>query len=280
MACSSSDGGGGDGDDRSGGDVDADPGTAADAAPDAYQRPDASLVDADPSRPDARPGDPDARAPEPLADASAGTPDARPPDPTDPNLIDDLDDGNDHIVVTSTRRGAWFTFHDTTPGGTQTPGDATFTLTPGGPAGSGGFHVRTTGSGFTEWGAGVGFDLNTADGAPVKGKFNAGTFTGITFKAKGNVVVRFSVQTAAVLPTTLGGTCVPSTTAGLECEDNHGKSLTLTSSWQSYQVPFAQLMQEGWGKPATFDKAALTGVLVQTAPGATFDFALDDLSFY
>jgi fibro-slime domain-containing protein len=53
MACSSSDGGGGDGDDRSGGDVDADPGTAADAAPDAYQRPDASLVDADPSRPDA-----------------------------------------------------------------------------------------------------------------------------------------------------------------------------------------------------------------------------------
>lgn len=233
--------------------------------------------DADPTLPDAPPGTPDARIEDFDAEAP-GIPDADIPPPADPDLIDNLDDGNDHIAVTPTRRGSWYTFHDETVGGVQVPGDSAFTLTMGGPS-STGFYVHTTGHGFTEWGAGVGFDLNAGDSGP-KGKFNAGAYTGVTFKAKGNVTIRVSVQIAAVLETTLGGTCVASTTAGMECDDVHGMSVPLTTSWQTYQVPFASLAQEGWGKPATFDKATLTAVAFQTLPSATFDLSIDDIRFY
>ncbi len=251
---------------------------------DAPGRPDAGEGDVDghpppPGTPDASENDPiDGSADDPDAE-TGGPPDAMPPPPTDPNLIDNLDDGNDHIAVQNGRRGSWFTFHDGTVGGVQTPSDTAFTLTAGGPSGTG-YHVKTTGHGFTEWGAGVGFDLNTADSATTKGKFNATAFTGISFKAKGTVPIRFSVQTTGVLETTLGGTCVPSMVAGQECDDVHGKSITLTSSWAMYQVPFSQLMQEGWGKPATFDKATLTAVQFQIAPSVTFDVSVDEVRLY
>jgi hypothetical protein len=235
--------------------------------------------DADPSLPDAAPGSPDAPIEEGFdADVTPGDPDGAITPPTDPDLIDNLDDGNDHIQVTPTRRGSWYTFHDDTVGGVQVPGDAAFTLATGGPSGTG-FYAHTTGHGFTEWGAGIGFDLDAGDSGP-KGKFNAGTYTGISFKAKGNVTIRVAVQIAAVLETTLGGTCVASMVAGMECDDVHGMSVPLTTSWQTYQVPFSSLAQEGWGKPATFDKATLTAVSFQTLPSATFDVSIDDIRFY
>jgi Carbohydrate binding domain (family 11) len=211
-----------------------------------------------------------------IYDADLTQPDAR---PIDPNLIDDLDDNNDHIISQNGRRGSWYTFHDDTVGGVQVPGDSNFPLAAGGPPGSL-YCAHTTGHGFTDWGAGIGFDLNTPDGATLKGKFNAGAYTGISFKAKGNVPVRFAVQIAAVLETTVGGTCTPSMVEGQECDDVHGKTVTLTSSWQLYQIPFAMLTQEGWGKPAAFDKTTLTGVMFQTTPGASFDFSIDEVTLY
>ena len=232
--------------------------------------------DADLTHPDAPPGTPDAEVED--IDAPPGIPDADIPPPADPDLIDNLDDGNDHIALTPTRHGSWYTFHDETVGGVQVPGDAAFTLTMGGPSGTG-YYVHTTGHGFTDWGAGVGFDLNTGDSGP-KGKFNASAYTGVSFKAKGNVTIRVAVQTTAVLETTLGGTCVASMVAGMECDDVHGMTVALTTSWQTYQVPFASLAQEGWGKPATFDKATLTAVSFQTLPSATFDVSVDEIRFY
>src|SRR5262249_21225911 len=151
-----------------------------------------------------------------------------------------------------------------TVGAVQVPGDSAFVLTTGGPSGSG-YYVHTTGHGVADWGAGVGFDLNAGDSGP-QGKVNAGAYTGGEFKAKGNVIIRFSIQEAAVLETTLGGTCVPSMVAGMECDDVHGKAINLTTSWATYKVAFTELAQEGWGKPASFDKATLTAVSFQTLP--------------
>jgi hypothetical protein len=71
-----------------------------------------------------------------------------------------------------------------------------------------------------------------------------------------------------------------STVPGQECDDVHGKTITLTSSWQEYQVPFSQLAQEGWGKVATFDKTTLIAMQFQTLPGATFDVSVDDIRFF
>jgi hypothetical protein len=234
--------------------------------------------DADLTQPDARPGDPDAE-PEDIDADVPGAADAHIDPPADPDLIDNLDDGNDHIVVTPTRRGSWYTFHDESDGGVQVPGDSAFTLAAGGATASSAYYVRTTGSGFTDWGAGVGFDLNAGDSGP-KGKFNATAYTGISFKAKGNVTIRFAVQIAAVLETTLGGTCVPSTTPMFECDDTHGTNIALTSTWATYQVPFNNLVQEMWGLPAMFSKTTLTAVVFQFLPSASFDVSIDDVRFY
>ncbi len=252
--------------------------TGDDDQPDAA----ADRPDADPDEPDADPDEPDAGTTPPIdaasqtVDASTQTTDAA--QPIDPDLIDDLEDGNDKIRQVSGRVGFWYTFHDDTVAGVQTPaGD--FAPTMGG-AGAGSWSAKTTGSGYIEWGAGMGFDLNTGPSAMVKGKFDAGEFTGVSFRAKGSVPIRFAVESVGVLSTTLGGTCTPSTVEGQECDDVHGKAITPTTSWQVIQVPFSQLAQDGWGKPVTFDKTKLTAVAFQVGPGLTFDVSIDDVRLY
>jgi hypothetical protein len=240
-------------------------------------------ADADPLAPDADPDEPDAES------TGGDDADIDPPDdpdadvtnpPTDPDLIDDLNDGNDNIRNVGGRVGVWFTFHDETDGGVQTPpGDFTPTM-PG--ADGMGFAAKTTGQGFAEWGAGIGFDLNTPSSATKKGKYNASAYTGVKFKAKAKVAIpiRFSIQTAAVLEKDLGGTCTPSTVEHFECDDVHGKAISLTTGWLEYTVPFAQLAQENWGLPALFDKATLTAIQFQIGPGLVFDISVDDVRFY
>ena len=236
--------------------------------------------DADPAAPDADPAAPDAEVNHGDDDADVDPPDidADVPPPTDPDLVDDLNDGNDLIRNVGGRVGTWFTFHDDTVGGVQVPPGDFAPMMPG--ADGAGYAARTTGHGFTEWGAGIGFDLATPSSATLKGKYNGGAYTGVKFKAKGTVPIRFSIQIAAVLETGLGGTCIATTTPGMECDDVHGKSVSLTTSWAEYNVPFSQLTQEGWGKMATFDKATMTAMHFQTLPGVTFDVSVDDIRFY
>ncbi|HVK64917.1 MAG TPA: hypothetical protein VM694_10595, partial [Polyangium sp.] len=66
--------------------------------------------------------------------------------------------------------------------------------TSNGEGGSSAYGANTKGSGFTEWGAGFGFDLNN-DGLTKKA-FNGSQFAGIQFWAKigsGTGAVRFNV---------------------------------------------------------------------------------------
>jgi hypothetical protein len=251
----------------------------------------------DPAQADARPDD-DRDGSTPLdvdaspgpADAAIEVVDAGPPadvfispdaKPFDPLVLDDLEDGNDNIPMVAGRHGFWYTFNDESVGGTQTPaGNAAFKVTAGGPEGSN-FCARTTGNGFTLWGAGMGFDLNAGatDNAP-KGSIDASAHTGISFMAKGNQPILFIVQTSGVLPTDQGGTCVPSMVAGEECEDAHGKSIALTSVWKEYKVPFTGLAQAGWGKVVAFDKKKLTSVFFQLGASVSFDVWVDDIKLY
>ena len=64
--------------------------------------------------------------------------------------------------------------------------------------------MHTTGSGFTEWGAGLGFDLNDQSAvsgvAAAKGPFDGSGASGITFKAKGNTYIRVALPVQAVIP--------------------------------------------------------------------------------
>jgi len=200
------------------------------------------------------------------------------------DMVDDLDDGDSSIPETSGRIGAWFIYNDGTSGGTQEPAANTdFIPASGGPAGSL-FMAQTSGSGFTDWGAGMGFDLNNPGddmgGAGMKSTHDASAYTGVAFLAKGNVTVRAALFVEAVVPVEYGGTCVGGTAEGEECNDAHGKDFALTDEWKQYVVPFDGAAQGGWGQPATFDASMLTGFQFQIPSGATFDVQIDEIGFY
>ncbi len=194
------------------------------------------------------------------------------------DMIDDLEDGDSSILANGGRIGAWYTYNDETDGGVQSPAaSGEFAPTDGGPSGSS-YSAQTAGSGFVEWGAGMGFDLNNMGdgmgGAGIKEKHDGSKHTGIAFYAKGTTPVRFKLLTTGVTPTAEGGTCE------MECSDAHGKVVALSSDWKQFVIPFADMYQEGWGTAADFDATALVGIQFQVAKATDFDFEVDQIGFY
>lgn len=201
-----------------------------------------------------------------------------PVDVAEENIIDDLEDGDGSINEVGGRIGAWYTYNDGSSGGTQTPAEnSDFMGTSGGADGSD-FAANTTGSGFTEWGAGMGFDFNNPGDA--KGTYDASGFAGIAFMAKGNATVFVAVATDAVTDEAYGGSCVPGEEEGQECDDAHGAYFNLTDEWQPYALVFDDVAQEGWGQAAAFDAATIVSFQIGVAEGVDFDLWFDDIGLY
>ena len=190
------------------------------------------------------------------------------------DMIDDLELGTGSIIAKNNRVGAWYTYNDKTTGGTQTPtAGTTFAVDMTGGV-NGSKCARTQGMGFTNWGAGMGFDLNNTGTA--KGVYmGAGAYQGIAFQSKGSKF-RIKVLIPATTPTAEGGTC----SAATGCGDNHGKVIDATTAWTAQTVPFSALTQEGWGTAAMFTNGAIIGIQFQVAKGETFDFSIDNIGFY
>jgi hypothetical protein len=203
------------------------------------------------------------------------------PEPIAGDLVDDLEDGDDAILDEGGRKGGWYTFNDMTDGMQEPPGTG-FVPSPGG-AGDSAYAAGTSGGGFTEWGAGMGFDLNNPEAVGEtgeRGAYDASRYAGLAFQARGDADVRVALETLGVTPMDRGGTCTPSMTEGQECEDVHGVLIELTDEWREIQIPFAQLRQGGWGKPVPFAAAEVTAVLFMVAQGQDFEFAVDDVRLY
>ena len=196
------------------------------------------------------------------------------------NMIDDFEDGDDAITSTAERSGDWYSFNDGT-GGEQSPGGSeTFLPEEGGPEGSA-YAGHTSGSGWSEWGAGIGFDINAADPDSTditKGTFDASAFTGIAFMAKGTGSVRAMVAMFDLIGEAEGGGC---DTADGECENHYGKVFELTDEWGQYLLPFDSITQEeGWGQELPFDPTNIASLLWQTGPNADFDYWVDEVGLY
>ncbi|WP_434041815.1 MULTISPECIES: CIA30 family protein [Sorangium] len=196
-------------------------------------------------------------------------------------MIDDMEDNDNAINAAGGRVGYWYTFNDGTEGATQQPppdpegtGETPFTMTELAPArGQSTYAARSWGSGFTTWGAGFGFDLNSPEGA--KAAYDASAYTGITLWAKGTTSATVMISDPGTDPE--GGVCTD------EC-DKWQKSLPLTAEWQQFTIPFADLKQGGWGTPAgttAIDASKLYSIQFQVGiDDAEFDVYIDDLAFY
>jgi len=220
---------------------------------------------------------------------------SQPPPPTcTTTLIDDMDHGDNSILKVDGRTGFWYTYNDGTTGGTQTPAIGSFEPTvitgpglddagasDGGADGGVDHAAETAGSGFTNWGAGMGFDLNNQGGNSPKQTYSVSGcgYTGLQFWARvgatSTTAVRLNVPDKNTDPS--GGVCAPAS----KCNDHFGEALTLSTAWTLVTVHWTDLKQQGWGTPQepALDTGNLVGVQFQFAPSATFELWVADISF-
>jgi len=163
-------------------------------------------------------------------------------------VIDDLEDGTGRICQSvDGRQGAWYAFHDNTADGMQWPAKTA----PGTPIlpslvdGRGAASRRamhTYGDHFSDWGSGIGFDLNF-DGTTYR-TYDARAYYGVGFWARTNYEssgysyqrLRFRVSTAPTTAPAYGGTC-----AQANCAGPRGLELQTSPLWRHYEVSFDEL---------------------------------------
>ena len=196
---------------------------------------------------------------------ATGTPTITPTWP--PEWIENCDDGDDVIMIHQGRNGWWF---DSTDGfGTQTRA-----IEPGGPAGSS-HALHYSGSGFTDWGSGVGFNFVVPSGSAVA--YDASMYDGIRFWARAeagsSTALRVILPNAQTHPD--GGIC------GAGCWDAFGVDFTITTSWAEYTIPFSAVAQQGWGfDPGAFDPSVLYNLETRHNANLSYNIWLDNFTFY
>ncbi len=189
------------------------------------------------------------------------------PLPKPSELIEDFEDGDTRIIEHQGRNGLWYDIGDGT--GTQTRGVVT-----GGPSGSN-YAIHYYGSGFTDWGSGVGFNFIDPSGGPMQ-PYDASQMQGIKFWARiepgSNSAIRIALPNSQTHPD--GGQCST-------CWDHFGIDLTLTTTWQQYTVPFSSLTQQGWGSQyETFDITTLYNMEFRHNQNVTYDVWIDNIEFF
>lgn len=192
-------------------------------------------------------------------------------------LIDDMEDDDGAILLVEQRAGVWFSFNDKT-GEEQFPAsdEETFVMSAIDPPRQGShWAARSYGHGFSEWGAGIGFELF------VQKAYDLSGYAGITFLAKrgdgATPAVRFAVTDAATTPR--GHACEYSEPEP-HCSDYFGADLSLTPSFRRYSFDWEALKQQGWGypQPPTLDASQVYGVRFQVRENLDFDFWIDDIA--
>jgi hypothetical protein len=187
------------------------------------------------------------------------------------------------------RWGSWFTYNDNSDGGMQWPvmgGACLPSLIPGGGR-CGDLHgMNTYGWGFTGYGAGIGFDLNHPD-SMARAPYDAHMFNGIVFfglgpaaDAGGTQTVKVQFLTSATTPISAGGTCPTTAT----CNDHYYWTATLPGTgWVPIKVDWSDstnFRQDNWGTQVAWDPKTLLAIQFYVNPANSFNFWVDDISFY
>jgi hypothetical protein len=173
-----------------------------------------------------------------------------------------ISDGTKPMVMNLDPGGGWFCFHDPTPSGVMTP--ATIEAFPAALAGG---VIHSTGSGFIDWGGGIGFNFQ---GAGALTPIDASDWGGITFRAWGTSAMHVGLATMATMPEF--NKCK-------KCYDHYAVDIYLTPEPRTYTFTWADLRPGGWGTKVPLDPKAIVGLNFTSKGGVPWDFTLDDLKF-
>jgi hypothetical protein len=199
-------------------------------------------------------------------------------------LIDDFEDGDGVVIPIHGRNGPWYTFSDATVGGKLSPSPFAVSALGANAHDDSTAGVHLTASGFTDWGAGVGADLVNV--AAKKVAYDVSAYKGVHFYAKigtgASAGLKLLVTTTYSDPS--GGICtdaMPYTVPSKRCSDHLYFPKTIKTTWATYDVLFADLIQQGFGLPqAKLDpKSVYSLQFTMPANLAAVDLWLDDVSF-
>lgn len=179
---------------------------------------------------------------------------------------------------------AWFTYGDKSASPMIFPTRMMPFETVEDPARAPGIHVANAkGSGFSIWGAGMGFNfLVNGVGVPPS-KVDLSAFKGISFWMKvtnpalnGPVQVKLVDFDHALVEDGGGCTPLPTPTMG-DCNNTHQFQITnATSEWKQFTISFDQMAEEDWGQKFPKDLKEVIGFQFQVRANTTFDFAVDN----
>jgi len=190
-------------------------------------------------------------------------------------LIDDFEDGDNRPFKEFQREGYWYSASDTTPG-EMSPKPNTFAAEPLPDAEStpqNRLAAHLVASGYSDWGVVWGTSLRWVD-AGVKCPFNGSKFAGVKFRAKGTGRVRVNFGIPETIPKEYDGVSVE------RCYDTHSRVVLLTPEWETYEVPWAELQQWGWGTQARFDATRILSLqFAVDGKNLPVDLWIDDITF-
>ncbi|HVY31253.1 MAG TPA: carbohydrate binding domain-containing protein [Polyangiaceae bacterium] len=196
---------------------------------------------------------------------------------TDPNLIDDFEDGDERIVEVAGRSGSWYAGNDGK--GMQTPANEQ-PLMPSllNPARDDSRRAaHTFGGPFPTWGALIGTSLAASGNQAAP--YDLSHHTGIKLWVRSGATslyaakqVRLNLPTPA---TNQPGICTV-------CNDHFGADIPLTSKWTQVTVPLSSLKQTGYGTPRLNapDLKQVLSLQLLFPKGVSFDLWVDDIELY
>jgi hypothetical protein len=199
-------------------------------------------------------------------------------------VIDDMEDQTQGISG-SDAYGGWYVFDDETTDGHMTPAPNTpFTMEPipGGRCASE-YAMRLSGTGFSQWGAGMGFDFGyggAVNGHVTKIPVDARVYSGVRFWARvgqaTTTQASFSIL-AGTCPPADGGDDASATRDPSDCALTYPKKLVLTTDWVRYDIGFDELLSNPDRLPIPRDQIYSMGFTVPAT--TTFDLWIDDISW-
>lgn len=172
--------------------------------------------------------------------AAPSTDDGQPPaggggqqQPAGPSelVLDDFEDG-DGTVSAGGITGTWGTYSDGTSAITPPVASPVVPV-------DGALHV--SGAGFSEWGAGLGLDLEQGG----QGYANLSSYASVKVRARGTGVITVELATPATTGSDEGGECT-----GEGCFGHYFSNITLTPEYQDHVVTFSTMGQPSWGQSA------------------------------
>lgn len=171
--------------------------------------------------------------------------------------------GENRIIKNIDPPGSWFILNDGGAKGKMIPAtteefDAAIV----------GTAIHTEGSGYSNWGGGIGFNLAAGD---VQIGVDAKQYKGISFKAKGKGFIHFALATVATMPEF--GACT-------RCYDHYAVDIRLSDDEKEYVYTWDQLKQGGWGNPKVkMDTGALTGMFFTSKGPSSWNITVGDIKF-